>query len=67
LPDEQFGKIRLKIDGENFTFDSGDDSHGGLYKIDPGMDPQATRYRHRPGATKKGRSIWSSTNSRTER
>lgn len=40
LPDEQIGKIRLSIDGENFTFQSGEDSHGGLYKIDPAKDPK---------------------------
>ncbi len=40
LPDTQIGKIRLTIAGEKFTFDSGNDSHEGLYKIDPGKDPK---------------------------
>jgi uncharacterized protein (TIGR03067 family) len=40
LPRERIAKIRLTIKGESFTFTSGDDSHGGLYKIDPGHDPK---------------------------
>lgn len=40
LPQERIGKIRLTIEGEKFTFDTGNDSHGGLYKIDPSQDPK---------------------------
>jgi uncharacterized protein (TIGR03067 family) len=40
LPDERIGKTRLTIDGEKFTFRTPDDSHGGLYKIDPSQDPK---------------------------
>lgn len=40
LPDERIEKVRLTIEGENFTFDSGDDTHDGLYKIDPSQDPK---------------------------
>jgi uncharacterized protein (TIGR03067 family) len=40
LPQERIGKIRLSIQGEKFTFDSGTDSHEGLYKIDPAKDPK---------------------------
>ncbi len=39
LPDERIKKIRLTIKGEKFTFDNGEDSHEGLYKIDPSHDP----------------------------
>jgi uncharacterized protein (TIGR03067 family) len=40
LPQEQIGKTRLTIQGEKFTFDTGQDSHEGLYKIDPSHDPK---------------------------
>ncbi len=40
LPDERIGNTRLTIEGENFTFDTGEDSHGGLYKIKPDEDPK---------------------------
>ena len=40
LSKERLSKVRLTIKGENFTFDTGDDSHGGLYKIDPTKDPR---------------------------
>jgi uncharacterized protein (TIGR03067 family) len=40
LPQERLEYTRLTIDGENFTFDTGKDSHGGLYKIDPSHDPK---------------------------
>lgn len=40
LPQERLEHTRLTIDGENFTFDTGQDSHGGLYKIDPSHDPK---------------------------
>lgn len=40
LTEEQIGKTRLTIKGEKFTFDTGQDSHEGLYKIDPRMDPK---------------------------
>ncbi len=39
LSQERLKKVRLTIDGENFTFDTGDDSHDGLYKIDPTKQP----------------------------
>ena len=40
LPEAQIKKVRLTIEGEKFTFDTGDDSHAGLYKIDPSHDPK---------------------------
>jgi uncharacterized protein (TIGR03067 family) len=40
LPDERIGKTRLTIQGEKFTFDTGTDSHGGLYRIDPAKEPK---------------------------
>ena len=40
LPDETRKKIKLTIQGENFTFDNGKDTHGGLYKVDPTKDPK---------------------------
>ena len=40
LPRERIGNIRLTIEGEKFTFSTGADSHGGLYKIDPAKDPK---------------------------
>lgn len=40
LTEEQIGKTRLTIKGEKFTFDTGKDSHEGLYKIDPSQDPK---------------------------
>jgi uncharacterized protein (TIGR03067 family) len=40
LPEERIGQTRLTIEGEKFTFDTGRDSHGGLYKIDPSKDPK---------------------------
>lgn len=40
LTPEQIGKTRLTIKGEKFTFDTGRDSHEGLYKIDPNHDPK---------------------------
>jgi uncharacterized protein (TIGR03067 family) len=40
LTQEQIGKTRLTIKGEKFHFDTGRDSHEGLYKIDPRKDPK---------------------------
>ncbi len=40
LPDETRRKIKLTITGENFTFDNGEDTHGGRYKVDPTQDPK---------------------------
>jgi uncharacterized protein (TIGR03067 family) len=40
LTAEQIGKTRLTIKGEKFTFDTGKDSHEGLYKLDPSHDPK---------------------------
>ncbi len=40
LAEEQIGKTRLTIKGEKFTFDTGKDSHDGLYKIDPSKNPK---------------------------
>ena len=40
LGEERRKKIKLTIKGENFTFDTGADSHEGLYKIDPAKDPK---------------------------
>jgi uncharacterized protein (TIGR03067 family) len=40
LSEERRKKIRLTIKGENFTFETGADSHAGLYKIDPSQDPK---------------------------
>src|SRR5690606_6799515 len=40
LSDEQIGKTRLTIKGEKFTFDTGRDSHEGLYKINPAVEPK---------------------------
>lgn len=40
LPNERIENTRLTIKGEEFTFDTGKDSHGGLYKIKPGEDPK---------------------------
>ncbi|MGD9720576.1 MAG: TIGR03067 domain-containing protein [Pirellulales bacterium] len=39
LSKERLSKVRLSIKGEDFTFETADDSHGGLYKIDPTKDP----------------------------
>src|SRR5262249_8780047 len=40
LPEAQIKKVRLTITGEKFTFDTGEDSHDGLYKINPEKDPK---------------------------
>jgi uncharacterized protein (TIGR03067 family) len=40
LSEERGKKIKLTIKGENFTFETGTDSHEGLYKIDPTKDPK---------------------------
>jgi uncharacterized protein (TIGR03067 family) len=40
LSEERRKKTRLTIRGEKFTFDTGADSHEGLYKIDPSKDPK---------------------------
>ena len=40
LDPERLRKVRLSIDGEKFTFQTADDSHEGLYKIDPTKDPK---------------------------
>jgi uncharacterized protein (TIGR03067 family) len=40
LSSERLSKVRLTIKGENFTFQTGTDSHDGLYKIDPTRDPK---------------------------
>ena len=40
LPEERRKKTRLTIRGEHFTFDTGHDTHEGLYKIDPTKDPK---------------------------
>ena len=37
---DRLKKVRLTIDGEKFTFETGDDSHDGLYKIDPAKNPR---------------------------
>lgn len=39
LSKERLAKVRLTIKGEKFTFATGDDSHGGLYLIDPAKNP----------------------------
>ncbi len=38
MSDETRKKIKLVINGENFRFHTGDDSHAGLYKLDPSKD-----------------------------
>lgn len=40
LPEERRKKTKVTVQGEKFTFDTGDDSHEGLYKIDPSKDPK---------------------------
>lgn len=40
LSEERRKKIKLTIQGEKFTFETGQDSHEGLYKIDPIKDPK---------------------------
>jgi uncharacterized protein (TIGR03067 family) len=40
LAPERLQKIRLTITGEKFNFDTGDDSHHGVYLIDPTKDPR---------------------------
>ena len=40
LSEERRAKIKLTITGEKFTFETGIDSHEGLYKIDPTKDPR---------------------------
>jgi uncharacterized protein (TIGR03067 family) len=40
LPDESRRKIKLTIAGEAFTFDNGEGTHGGIYKVDPTKDPK---------------------------
>lgn len=40
LTEEQIGKTRLTIKGDKFTFDTGKDSHEGIYKIDPHHEPK---------------------------
>lgn len=40
LSPERLKKIKLTIKGENFTFETANDSHDGLYKIDPTKDPK---------------------------
>lgn len=40
LSEERRKKTRLTIRGEKFTFETGVDSHEGLYKIDPTKDPK---------------------------
>ncbi|MEX2115219.1 MAG: TIGR03067 domain-containing protein [Pirellulales bacterium] len=40
LSPERLAKVRLTIDGANFTFETAEDSHAGLYKIDPSKDPK---------------------------
>jgi uncharacterized protein (TIGR03067 family) len=40
LPSERIENTRLTIKGKEFTFDTGKDSHGGLYKIKPDEDPK---------------------------
>ena len=40
LSEDRRKKIKLTIEGEKFTFDTGADSHEGLYKIDPSKDPR---------------------------
>jgi uncharacterized protein (TIGR03067 family) len=40
LSPERLSKVRLTIQGEKFTFATADDSHEGLYKIDPTKDPK---------------------------
>lgn len=40
LSEERRKKTKVTVDGEKFTFDTGDDSHEGLYKLDPSKDPK---------------------------
>src|SRR5690348_1599565 len=40
LAEDRRKAIKLTIDGENFTFETAKDSHGGLYKIDPTKNPK---------------------------
>lgn len=40
LPAEQIKQIKLTISNSNFTFESGTDSHGGQYMIDPTKNPK---------------------------
>jgi uncharacterized protein (TIGR03067 family) len=40
LSTQRLKNVRLTIDGEKFTFETGDDSHDGLYKLDPTKDPR---------------------------
>lgn len=40
LSEERRKNIKLTIKGEHFTFETGHDSHEGLYKIDPTKDPK---------------------------
>jgi uncharacterized protein (TIGR03067 family) len=40
LDPARLAKVRLSIDGEKFTFETANDSHSGLYKIDPTKDPK---------------------------
>ena len=40
LSEERRKKTKVTIDGEKFTFDTGVDTHDGLYKLDPSKDPK---------------------------
>jgi len=40
LSEERRKKTKVTIDGEKFTFDTGVDTHEGLYKLDPSKDPK---------------------------
>ncbi len=40
LSPERLSKVRLSIKGEKFTFETANDSHDGLYKIDPTKNPK---------------------------
>jgi len=40
LSEERRKKTKVTVEGEKFIFDTGDDSHEGLYKLDPNKDPK---------------------------
>ena len=40
MSDADRKRIKLVINGENFRFYHGEESHAGLYKIDPGKNPK---------------------------
>jgi uncharacterized protein (TIGR03067 family) len=40
LSEERRKKTKVTVEGEKFTFDTGDDSHEGLYKLNPHTNPK---------------------------